>query len=309
MDHIADQVSATMHRYAVKGSQDESKLRIRRYRRERLLRLRLAISKCLFIFSLGSILIMVVNNQLVISDIYTACSKPSLAMKTAITSFTGLLILFLWIYNYVQLAIFGNLRNISSFYNVLLVNPHRIVFTFLETLATIPHTFPVCVGYKTPWKQTLVSEHMTIDEMLSSTMASNVTTIGFTKNGDEDLVEKTFFGKEIKISQIDAVLSIVMLVRVYQVARFVVLHSRLFRTMLSYSLGALTQTKYNFTFIFKSYMAIYKGYFLGLVALMCTTTAAWCIYISDKKISQFTNSLWVVYITFFTVGKLTAFFL
>lgn len=282
---------------------EENARRAKKCRRkhEKLLVFRLITAKLSLAVSLASIVVMIINTQLILSGIYPTCSEISLGLKVVLSVLTALLIVLIWVYNYLQLEIFRCLRHIDSLFMTFQVNPQRSILVILETLITLPHPLPMCFRPgQSPPVSPFMNEHEGVD--------INATTIVYTNTtGAHDLgtavTPSTFHLHTALISQADSILATWMFVRLYHIARFTVLHSRLFRTMLSYSLGALAQTKYNFLFIFKSYLAIYKGYFLATLALAFTFIAAWCIYICDKDITKYEDALWVVGITFFTVGK------
>ena len=276
----------------------------RRERQERLLLLRLRASKLGLITALTSIIVMITNTQLILLGVYSTCSDVSIGLKGTVSALTFILIILVWIYNYLQLEIFKTLRNIQSLRIAFQVNLRRTLLLVLETIITIPHPLPICL---LPVMSEEVSPFMNEHEDKDNEYNMGV---NFTTAAVASLAENTtggvvdgFHYQRAKIHQLDSIFAILMFARLYHVARFSVLHSKLFRTMLSYSLGALAHTKYNFMFIFKSYMAIYKGYFLAAIALSFTFIAAWCIYISDKDITNYEDALWVVGITFFTVGK------
>lgn len=288
------------------------KVKERRQRRKKLTTVRLLLSKFLLIISLSTIIIMMTNVQLTLMRIYDVCSQEAIILKATVSSLTGVLIVLVWVYNYIQLELFRNIRNIESFRIAAQVNPYRGFLVFLETLLNLPHPLPWCTGHSLAPiiepTEAFVKDYSTTFEVVNnetSAAASNyssqvINTGVFTDNKN---ISEMFHHSVVRLTTIDSVLSVLMFLRLYHIARFTVLHSKLFRTMLSYSLGALAHTKYNFSFIFKSYMAIYKGYFLAALALTFTALAAWCIYICDKEIHKYPDALWVVGITFFTVGK------
>jgi len=184
-----------------------------------------------------------------------------------------------------------NVHSIDDMSTALHLSRHRIFIISLELMAAAIHPLPCCFGYS---KHPTVSEHY--KETLEYYTDVNTTTpiVHIAENIPHTV---------IRLHPWDSVLSVLMFARLYLIGRFIVLHSRLFRTMLSYSLGALAHTKYNLVFVFKSYMAMYKGYLLVCIGLTSTFLAAWCIYISDDNIYSYDDALWVVGITFFTVGK------
>lgn len=284
-------------------NKEDTKAKVkRRSQRKKLMAIRLFVSKVLLVTSLASILIMITNAQLVLLSVYSVCSETATAMKTAVTALTILTLFSIWLYSYLQLEIFRNLRNINSVWMALQVSPQRVTLLMVETLITIPHPLPVCFGFNIySSSPRFPSEHE--DEALNMGNVSQTTTSSSIQNFTNPALALGNAERIIRLNKWDALLSIMMFARLYQIARFTVLHSKLFRTMLSYSLGALAQTKYNFSFIFKSYMAVYKGYFLGAIALAFVLISAWCIYISDKAITTYQDALWVIGITFFTVGE------
>lgn len=265
----------------------------RKHQRASLVRVRLIVSKVLLVLCLGGILVTIVNDQLILLSVYDVCSSAALGLKTLTSLLTALLLVFIWIFTYIQMKLFMNLRSIDDIKTAFHINRHRLVLLILETVVCAIHPLPVCMDYGEP--PDAVSP-FNRPEPLS--LSQNLT----------DRIEAVTPTSPVPaLSTADALLSILMFLRLYHIGRFLVLHSRLFRTMLSYSLGALAHTKYNFVFIFKSYMAQYKGYLLATIALTFTSIAAWCIYICDRDITRYQDAVWVVGITFFTVGKLRQF--
>lgn len=262
----------------------------RKQQRSSLVKVRLAVSKTLLALCLGGILSTVINDQLILIGVYDVCSSTALGLKTLTTLLTVLLLLFIWIFSYIQMKLFMNLRAIDDFWTAFHVNRQRLVLVILETVVCAIHPLPICTGLGDP--PDTVSPFIRPEPLgLAQNLTGNMGIVGSSEE------------KVAALSNADSLLSILMFIRLYHIGRFVVLHSRLFRTMLSYSLGALAHTKYNFVFIFKSYMALYKGYMLAAIAITFTAIAAWCIYICDRDITRYQDAIWVVGITFFTVGK------
>ncbi|XP_067936796.1 small conductance calcium-activated potassium channel protein 2-like [Watersipora subatra] len=283
---------------------DKSKKELvtRRCRREKLVAARLFVAKLSLIVSTASILLMIVNTQLILVGVYSTCSAIALDLKGIISGLTLLLLILIWVYNYLQLEIFRNVRCISSRRMAIQVNPQRSLLLILETIITLPHPLPVCLPpTNTPQVSPFFNEHE--GQETNFTTDTNLYSEDFSISNSSNTTTSFLFPvNESRINQLDSVFAMLMFLRLYHVARFSVLRSKLFRTMLSYSLGALAHTKYNFLFIFKSYMAIYQGYFLATLALAFTFVTAWCIYICDKDLTKYGDALWVVCITFFTVG-------
>lgn len=266
--------------------------RQRKYQRSELVRWRLIVAGSLLALSISSVFTTILNDQLILLRVYDVCSTAALTLKALTTVQTALLILLVWVFNYIQLRIFMRLRSIEDISTALHVNKRRIYSVVVETFICLLHPLPVCMGLG-PSPHVESKQSVTIESLESH----------FNLSIPADLQYPPPGANILRLSNADAVLSVLTFLRLYQIGRFTVLHSRIFRTMLSYSLGALAQTKYNFVFIFKSYMARYKGYLLAALALVFTATAGWCIYICDGDIDRYQDALWVVGITFFTVGK------
>lgn len=257
-----------------------------------MVHIRLRISVILLVLSVSSVATMLLNDQMILSHVYKVCSTVAITLKVLTTLQTIALVVFAWIFNYIQLKIFMRLRNIEDIRTALHVNKNRVYSIVVETVICLLHPLPICMGLGN-------SPHL--ENRPSAAIESLDAHFNYT--APHNSISQQTQPDYIKLNSVDSALSVLTFLRLYHIGRFAVLRSRLFRTMLSYSLGALAQTKYNFIFIFKSYMARYKGYFLAAIAIGFTATAAWCIYICDGDIVRYQDALWVVGITFFTVGK------
>jgi potassium intermediate/small conductance calcium-activated channel subfamily N len=105
---------------------------------------------------------------------------------------------------------------------------------------------------------------------------------------------------------LDIFLSVPMFARLYLLCRVLVLHSKLVTDASSQSLGYLNRITFDFRFVFKSSMT--KSPELVLACLICLLfiIASWCLkaceyHLSPEKFGFF-NSMWLVAITFLTVG-------
>ncbi|KAK6184769.1 hypothetical protein SNE40_007168 [Patella caerulea] len=111
-----------------------------------------------------------------------------------------------------------------------------------------------------------------------------------------------------RMVSIDSVLSVLMLLRLYLVGKFMVIHSRLLTDTSTQSLGALNKVKINTIFVFKALMSEKPG--TMLVALMAAIfiTNSWAMrtcevyYHPDHEHSDFNNAMWLIAITFLTIG-------
>ncbi|ESO98184.1 hypothetical protein LOTGIDRAFT_114691 [Lottia gigantea] len=107
---------------------------------------------------------------------------------------------------------------------------------------------------------------------------------------------------------IDAFLSVLMLLRLYLVGKFVVIHSRLLTDTSTQSLGALNKVKINTGFVFKALMSERPGSMLVALMFAIFVINSWALrtcevyYHPDHEHSDFTNAMWLIAITFLTIG-------
>lgn len=114
-------------------------------------------------------------------------------------------------------------------------------------------------------------------------------------------------GKNRMVS-IDAVASILMLTRLYLVAKFAVVHSILLTDTSTTSIGALSRVKINTMFVFKAAMTTKPGVLLMLAMLSTFLCNSWAMrtcelyYERDSKKNSYLEIMWLVAITFLTIG-------
>lgn len=113
---------------------------------------------------------------------------------------------------------------------------------------------------------------------------------------------------EVQKVSLDAIFSILMLMRFYLIGKFLVVHSRLLTNTATQSLGALNKVKINTVFIFKALMSTNPGTVLILIMLGILLSSTWAMrtceiyYHPDPEHSHFLNCMWMIAITFLTVG-------
>lgn len=107
----------------------------------------------------------------------------------------------------------------------------------------------------------------------------------------------------------DAVLSIVMVARLYLVAKFAVVHSVLLTDRSIYSIGALSKVKINTLFVFRAAMRNRPGQLLLLVMISTFVVNTWAMRACELYYERgnyhknsYMESMWLVAITFLTVG-------
>lgn len=107
---------------------------------------------------------------------------------------------------------------------------------------------------------------------------------------------------------IDAVASILMLTRLYLVAKFAVVHSMLLTDSSTSSIGAMSRVKINTMFVFKAAMTTKPGILLTLVMLCTFLCNSWAMrtcelyYEKDSDKNSYLEIMWLVAITFLTIG-------
>ena len=121
-------------------------------------------------------------------------------------------------------------------------------------------------------------------------------------------IQYTSPGGQPKIVSIDAALSILMLTRLYLIAKFAVVHSRLLTDTSTNSIGALSKIKINSLFVLKAVMV--RNPSLLLLAVMVTTflVNSWAMraceiyYHEDPYANSYLEVMWLIATTFLTVG-------
>jgi len=110
------------------------------------------------------------------------------------------------------------------------------------------------------------------------------------------------------MADVDILLSIPMFLRLYLIARVMLLHSRLFTDASSRSIGALNKINFNTRFVMKTLMTICPGTVLLVLSISLWIIAAWTIraceryHDIDSVNSGFLSSMWLIAITFLSIG-------
>ncbi|XP_076341056.1 small conductance calcium-activated potassium channel protein-like [Tachypleus tridentatus] len=105
---------------------------------------------------------------------------------------------------------------------------------------------------------------------------------------------------------VDVVLSLPMFLRLYLICRVMLLHSKLFTDASSRSIGALNRINFNTRFVLKTLMTICPGTVLLVFMVSLWIIASWtlrlCERYHDEDHTNLLNSIWMVVITFLSVG-------
>uniref|UniRef100_W5LW38 Small conductance calcium-activated potassium channel protein 3-like n=1 Tax=Lepisosteus oculatus TaxID=7918 RepID=W5LW38_LEPOC len=109
-------------------------------------------------------------------------------------------------------------------------------------------------------------------------------------------------------ADVDIVLSIPMFLRLYLIARVMLLHSKLFTDASSRSIGALNKINFNTRFVMKTLMTICPGTVLLVFSISLWIIAAWTVRVCERYhdaqdvTSNFLGAMWLISITFLSIG-------
>ena len=217
---------------------------------------------------------MIIETELCAASVITRTDFASICLKMLVTASTVALLIFITVYHRLGVQLFSVNNSMDDWR--LAMRPRRIL-TFLAE-------FCICIVHPIP------GEH-------------SIKWYGVTTDGNQS--DATY---EIPL---DVILSLPMFLRLYLVCRFLMLHSRLYQDASCQSLGALNRIHFNFRFIFKSFMTVYPDYFLTMFMASLILITTWSLRLCEmynndpdqKEVhGNFFNSLWLIAITFLTVG-------
>ncbi|XP_066893255.1 small conductance calcium-activated potassium channel protein 3 isoform X4 [Kogia breviceps] len=109
-------------------------------------------------------------------------------------------------------------------------------------------------------------------------------------------------------ADVDIILSIPMFLRLYLIARVMLLHSKLFTDASSRSIGALNKINFNTRFVMKTLMTICPGTVLLVFSISLWIIAAWTVRVCERYhdqqdvTSNFLSAMWLISITFLSIG-------
>uniref|UniRef100_A0A8D0L2D8 Potassium calcium-activated channel subfamily N member 3 n=1 Tax=Sphenodon punctatus TaxID=8508 RepID=A0A8D0L2D8_SPHPU len=109
-------------------------------------------------------------------------------------------------------------------------------------------------------------------------------------------------------ADVDIIFSIPMFLRLYLIARVMLLHSKLFTDASSRSIGALNKINFNTRFVMKTLMTICPGTVLLVFSISLWIIAAWTVRVCERYhdqqdvTSNFLGAMWLISITFLSIG-------
>ena len=237
-------------------------------KRKELFQRRKVISDFALGFALAGIVLMILETELYMAGQYDKDETPSLLIKLCITISTMTLLGFIVWYHILDIKLYMCDNSLEDWR--LAMSTSRILKIAIELFVDAIHPIPGRYDFNWTTRN-------------SDTQEWNTVTV-----------------------PVDVIFSIPMFLRLYLICRVIMLHSKLFTDASSQSLGALNRIHFNFKFIFKSMMTLYPEYVLIVLMVSVLMVASWmlraCEMYHDSVHANFFNSMWLISITFLSVG-------
>ncbi|XP_028911299.1 small conductance calcium-activated potassium channel protein 3 [Ornithorhynchus anatinus] len=237
--------------------------------RRALFEKRKRLSDYALIFGMFGIVVMVIETELS-WGLYSKESMFSLALKCLISLSTAILLGLIVAYHTREIQLFV-IDNGADDWRIAMTY-ERILFIGLEMLVCAIH--PVPGEYKFFWTARLA--------------------FSYTPSRTE--------------ADVDVILSVPMFLRLYLIARVMLLHSKLFTDASSRSIGALNKINFNTRFVMKTLMTICPGTVLLVFSISLWIIAAWTVRVCERYhdqqdvTSNFLGAMWLISITFLSIG-------
>ncbi|NWV44228.1 KCNN3 protein, partial [Grantiella picta] len=227
------------------------------------------LSDYALIFGMFGIVVMVIETELS-WGLYSKDSMFSLALKCLISLSTVILLGLIIAYHTREVQLFV-IDNGADDWRIAMTY-ERILYISLEMLVCAIH--PIPGEYKFFWTARLA--------------------FSYTPSRAE--------------ADVDIILSIPMFLRLYLIARVMLLHSKLFTDASSRSIGALNKINFNTRFVMKTLMTICPGTVLLVFSISLWIIAAWTVRVCERYhdqqdvTSNFLGAMWLISITFLSIG-------
>ncbi|CAG2257155.1 unnamed protein product [Mytilus edulis] len=254
---------------------EKNNLGFRLRHRKELMNNRSKVVDTSFVLSLVGIICNVFHYELVLGDviIYDGAASTVLPIVTTIT--TCFLVISIIMYNLIGIRLQLVTTGLDNWR--LVINSKVIVKTLLEIIICSIHPIPY----------------------------GNFTTPMLVLNPD------TFIYETHQVP-INAILSVLMFLRIYIIGRFLVVHSNLFRDTTVQSLGTLSKVNINTKFVFKALMSTMPGTILTGILVTTLIVNSWglrmCEYYSFENSTvkspagSYLSAVWLIAVTFLTLG-------
>ncbi|MBN3310709.1 KCNN2 protein, partial [Amia calva] len=237
--------------------------------RRALFEKRKRLSDYALIFGMFGIVVMVIETELSWGA-YQKGSLYSLALKCLISLSTIILLGLIIVYHAREIQLFM-VDNGADDWRIAMTY-ERIFFICLEILVCAIH--PIPGNYTFTWTARLAFSYT----------------------------------PSTAVADVDIILSIPMFLRLYLIARVMLLHSKLFTDASSRSIGALNKINFNTRFVMKTLMTICPGTVLLVFSISLWIIAAWTVracerYHDNQDVtSNFLGAMWLISITFLSIG-------
>ena len=258
-----------------KAMDEKNNLGFRLRIRKELISYRSKVVDTSFLLSLIGIFSNVIHSELVLGGVLLYDSAMSVVLRVITTITTCFLVVSIICYNLIGIRLQLVTTGLD---NWKLVINYQIV---LKTLAEIT----ICSIHPIPY--------------------GNVTTPMLVLNPNT-------FKYETQQIPINAILSVLMFLRIYILGRFLVVHSDLFRDTTVQSLGTLSKVNINAKFVFKALMSTMPGTCLTSILVTTLIVNSWSVRICEyysfenspesSPAGSYLSAVWLIAVTFLTLG-------
>ncbi|XP_023695538.1 small conductance calcium-activated potassium channel protein 3-like isoform X2 [Paramormyrops kingsleyae] len=237
--------------------------------RRALFEKRKRLSDYALIFGMFGIVVMVIETELS-WGVYSKSSMFSLALKCLISLSTVVLLGLIIAYHAREVQLFL-IDNGADDWRIAMTT-ERVLLIALELLVSAVH--PVPGDFTFHWQARLAFSYT----------------------------------PSLAKADVDMVLSVPMFLRLYLIARVMLLHSKLFTDASSRSIGALNKVHFNTRFVMKTLMTICPGTVLLVFSISLWIIAAWTVRVCERYhdaqdvTSNFLGAMWLISITFLSIG-------
>ncbi|XP_018621384.1 small conductance calcium-activated potassium channel protein 2-like [Scleropages formosus] len=237
--------------------------------RRALFEKRKRLSDYALIFGMFGIVVMVIETELS-WGVYSKSSMYSLALKCLISLSTVVLLGLIIAYHAREVQLFL-IDNGADDWRIAMTT-ERVLLIALELLVSAVH--PVPGDFTFHWRARLAFSYT----------------------------------PSLAKADVDMVLSVPMFLRLYLIARVMLLHSKLFTDASSRSIGALNKVHFNTRFVMKTLMTICPGTVLLVFSISLWIIAAWTVRVCERYhdaqdvTSNFLGAMWLISITFLSIG-------
>lgn len=228
-----------------------------------------------FVLSLTGILCNVFHYELVLGGVIVYDSVASTALRVITTITTVILIVFVLLYNFIGIKLQLVTTGLDNW--KLVINMKIIIKTIMELVICSIHPIPY----------------------------GNATTPMLVLNPDTFRYETVYI-------PVNAILSVLMFLRIYILGRFLVVHSSLFRDTTVQSLGTLSKVNINAKFVFKALMSTMPGTCLTSILVTTLIVNSWSVRICEyysfefhkehSPAGSYLSAVWLIAVTFLTLG-------